>query len=233
MDSNQPTVMTQPSAPAPAPIPPRESRGGHGKLIIIVLSVSLGLLVILAGWLYFSYRNQKENVDEITVSAVEKAKANQAEELEADFAEREKNPFRKYESDDILGSIVVEFPKTWNLMVAEDENSSVQIDATFHPGKIDISSEDNNYALRMQLVDELYTQTVSEYEGNVEEGLLKSKSITVSGASGLIFNGLFPDEKVGRAVVLPVRDSTLILRTDSDSFLEDFHKVIEKLTFSP
>ncbi len=67
---------------------------------------------------YNDFVDQRDNNQPKIEAAVETATLEQKNELEAEFTEREKEPFKTITSPSEFGSIRLTFPKTWSSYIA-------------------------------------------------------------------------------------------------------------------
>ncbi len=70
------------------------------------------------------------------------------------------------------------------------------------------------------------------YETRVKRGDLKTEAFTADGVDGTRLNGEFTNEIRGSAVLFKIRDKTLTIRTDADTFKADFDKLIQTIEFN-
>jgi len=199
---------------------------------VVVLLLALGFGVFSA-WAYSSYNDQKSNVDAIVATEVVAAEKTQEEVLRAEFAEEQKNPYKTYTSPAALGSIKIVYPKSWSAYVQVKETGTVKLEGYFHPDYVPSTDSDVLYATRVSLSRSDYAKELDSYQRKVEKGELRAKSITISGAKGTRLDGLIERDVNGAVVLLPLRDKTLIISTESTDYMADFNRIISNLTYSP
>jgi len=199
-------------------------------VIVTLLTIGFGVFSI---WAFTNYNEQKDNVDIIVASAITEAQKQQETELRAEFAEEQKSPNKTYISPQALGSVKIVYPKSWSAYVKEQETSSVKLDGYFHPNFVPDSSSDTLFALRIETSSNSYTRELDTYQRDVEDGTLKAKSITISGTKGTRLDGEIDNDVQGAMILLPLRDRTLKVWTESTNFMGDFNNVVSKLTYSP
>lgn len=205
---------------------------------LLVSSIILGLLtVVFAGfsfWAFTNYVDQKDNVDAKIETAVTAAKKEQSVADEKLYLEREKQPFVQFTGPDDLGHVTFSYPKTWSMYVAKNGSTGDGYEAYLNPLSVPAVTNEQAYAARVVVSNETYEESLSDFENAVKKGELKSAPITVNGFSGIRLDGKFSKTRSGSAVVFKVRDKTLIISTDSESFKNDFDSVIIKsLDFNP
>ncbi len=218
---------------SPAPVAPIKPKGR----VSLVLAILFGLLTAALGgfsiWLWMQYSDQKNNVDTISATRVAEATKVQAEKLEADFAEREKQPNYQFTGPDDFGRLVFMYPKTWSLHV---NRSGMPYSAYLNPGGVPPISTDTRYALRMSIEAQSYENVVKKYDAQIKKGEIKTETITLGTADnsvlGTRFNGNLSKNIVGSAVVFKIRDKTVILQTDAQIFIPDFNTILKTVTFN-
>src|SRR3990172_3609611 len=112
----------------------KDQSGGAASVLVIVLLL-VGLVAAAGfGWWAFGQRpDYKNNFDKKAAEEVAKAKAEQKTQLEKEFAEREKSPYKTFKGSATYGSVTFNYPKTWSGYVEED-NTSSPINGYFFPG---------------------------------------------------------------------------------------------------
>jgi len=205
---------------------------------LLISSVLLGLLAVgLAGfsvWAFMNYQDQKNNTDSKIQAAVTDAKKVQAEDLEKQFLEREKQPYEKFTGPDDLGHVSFDYPKTWSVYVAKNGASGDAYEVYMNPDVVPTVANDQPYATRVIVDDREYDAVLASYQTLVKKGDLKSTPITTNGFTGVRLDGAFSKQRQGSSVIFKVRDKTLIVSSDATSFKADFDNVILKsLDFNP
>lgn len=217
----------------------RPSLNDHGEAnLLVVMIIVLCLVVAGLGGLSLYYYSRMHTavttVEEQKQEAAGIAKEEQKKQDEADFIEREKEPYRLYEAPAVLGPVRVEFPKTWNVYAAEDEKASLQLDVFMYPGVVRAEkSTTDAYAFRLQLSRRLYPDTVAQYQKQVDKAVLNAQAVEISGIKGIRYNGQFKDNANGSIILLPIRDKTLLVWTESQVYIADFNQILTKVVFSP
>lgn len=206
--------------------------------VAFVTSIILGFFTVIFGtvmiWALVSYNDQKNNVDSKIDLAVSEAQKAQKDKDTEEFAEREKEPYKKFIGPDDLGRVTFNYPKTWSAFVENNGQNGAVYQAFLHPNVVPPVIKGQKFALRMTIDPKSYEQVLEKYEKLIEKGNLRSSTIQVSGYNGNRLDGNFDDETKGSAVVFKVRDKTLILQTDSEQFVPDFDSIVLKsLTFQP
>jgi hypothetical protein len=210
-------------------------KGSASSALLIALTVLVLVGFATVAGIYFSrYTVLQREFDSELAEQLEDVKAEQKRADEAEFAERQKEPFRSYSPPDIFGQIEIKFPKSWSLYTKEDEQGSAGIDMTAHPEIVkDNKSAQSPYALRMRLERKLYSEHVTTYDSKVSSGKLKASPVKVSGITGLKLVGDIDEKTKGVLVILPLRDKTVSLWTESDKYTADFEKILERSNINP
>lgn len=205
--------------------------------LLIPLVVVVVLFVGSAGatiYFYGKYKDASTNLDGQINAAVAEANAELTTQLEADFAERAKDPNEVYKAPAELGSVAVTYPKTWSSHVIEKTGSGTVLNGYFHRGTVPDTRGDNKFALRLELVGKAYADEVEAYDKDVEDGTLKARAVTINGVKGVRFDGAIEKDISGAIVLLPLRDRTLKVWTENSDFLKDYNEIIlPQLTFTP
>jgi len=219
-----------PQAPTQFPQSPR-----HGHTLLI-LSVALGLLlvgvIIFAIWAFMNYNEQKTDVDGKVSVAVADAKKTQADDLEAKFAARDKEPNREFVGPEDYGRLTFNYPKTWSVYVAKDVSEGGNYEAYLNPVSVPAVSDAQQYSLRVKIEQTDYDKVISSYSSLVKKGDLKSSAVNANGSAGTRLDGNFSKNIRGSAVVFKLRDKTITLRTDADTFKTDFDALITTIKFN-
>lgn len=210
-----------------------------GTLISLIVSVVFLLGAIGFGaWAFTSRQDYKNNSDQKAAKAAdERQKATEAADA-AKFAEEAKKPLKTYKAPDQFGAIAVAYPKTWSAYVVEGDSSQQPVDDYFHPEAVpDANNNDNTYALRVQVLDRAYDKVVESYASDVTAKRLAASPYTlpkVASVVGTRFDGEVERGKQGSLIVLPIRNMTLKIWTESPSYLADFNNnILPNLSFAP
>lgn len=204
-----------------------------GSLLAII---GLGVVVLATGglaiWAYLSYSEQKTNVDGKVSLAVAEAKKEQSDIDEEKFAQREKEPNRQFAGPDDYGRLVFDYPKTWSVYVARDVSRGGTYEAYLNPITVPPVNATQQYSLRVTIEEKDYDQVVKTYEALVKKGDLRTSATSANGNNGTRLDGSFSKDIRGSAVIYKVRDKTITLRTDADTFKPDFENVIKTINFN-
>lgn len=216
-------------------------QGGYvsGVLIaLIAVSVLLAGALGFGGWAFVSRQDYKNNSDQKVEAAADQRQAETEAADAVKYAEEAKNPLETHKGPDQFGSIIVQYPKTWSGYVQETGEGGTPVDNYFHPKVVgDIDNKDNSFALRIQVVDKTYDNVLKSYQGDVDKKRLKASPFAlpkVKDVVGTRLTGEIERKKQGSLVILPLRNMTLVVWTESPNYLTDFNKIIlPNLVFSP
>lgn len=210
-------------------------RGSAKSWMIATISLII-TTVLFAGlgvWALVGYIDQKDNVDTKIADAVNAATKKQADNDAAKFAASEKLPNRTFYGPDDYGRVSFSYPKTWSVYVDDDATSGGDFSAYLNPISVPPTGDsDQLFALRVSIEDQDYDKVVSGYESMIKKGDLKSSAITVNNEKGTRIDGKFSDDLRGAAVIFKIRDKTLTIRTDANTFLTDFNALVQTIKFN-
>lgn len=210
-----------------------EQGGISGVLLsIILLSIAVTGLGALSVWAYMNYNEQKTNVDGKIALAVATAEKEQAEKDEAKFLEREKEPNRQFVGPDDYGRLTFSYPKTWSVYVARDVAKGGSYQAYLNPVTVPPVSDKQQFALRVMIDERDYDAVLKSYQPRVTTGKLKTSAVSANGHDGTRIEGAFTEDIRGSAVIYKIRDKTITIRTDADTFKPDFEQLITTIDFN-
>ncbi|MET0980167.1 MAG: hypothetical protein ABWX90_02845 [Candidatus Saccharimonadales bacterium] len=210
-----------------------EAGAVSGSLIAIIL---LSILFLVAGsvaiWAYMNYSEQKTNVDsKIKLAEAIATKAQSDKDLTY-FNEQEKLPNRLFVGPDDYGRLIFDYPKTWSVYVAKDVTEGGSYLAYLNPVTVPPVSDEQQFSLRVTIEQNDYDKVLKTYDNLVKKGDLRSSGFTANGNAGIRFDGNFTKNIRGSAVILKVRDKTVTVRTDADTFKPDFENIIKTINFN-
>lgn len=212
----------------------KHETGGVSLLLVAVIvlgitTVAFGVLAIVS---YTQYNAKNTDVNGQIKIAVVEAQKTQQEADEKKFADREKEPNRDFVGPDDYGRVSFKYPKTWSVYVATDPTKGGKYEAYLHPVTVPKVSETEQFALRVTIEERDYDQILEGYKSKVNSGDLSSAATTSQGIDGTRLDGNFSQNIRGSAVVYKIRDKTLIIRTDANTFKPDFDALIKTITFN-
>jgi hypothetical protein len=237
----QPTVA--PSGGTPNfKLPKSGMPWGWISATIISILLLIGIAVF-AFWAFGQRQDYKNNFDKKAAAVAENAKKEQSAVDDRRFAEELKNPLKSYVGPESYGSVSVQYPKTWSGYVTTGSSSSgsTVLDAYFNPDvvpNINASSGTRSaVALRVQVVNQPYNQVVSSNKSYIDSGKLSATPYALPKMPeqiGMKLTGTLSEKLNGTQIIIPLRDKTLLISTDTDQFLADFNNyILPNLTFVP
>lgn len=215
----------------------------RGGINVLLLPLLLAILLLFGAigfgyWAFTGRQDYKNNTDQKIAVAVQAANQQLTTKLNAQFAQAGKSPYNTYSGPQAFGSLVIKYPRTWSAYVAEQDQGSTPIDAYFYPGTVpDITNDTNTFALRVQVMQQSFSDTLQQYQSEVQAGQATVKPYFLPNVPRIVgdyVKGQVQSNKEGEMVLLPLRDQTLAIWTESTAFENDFNNIILKnFTFSP
>ena len=205
-------------------------------ILIIVISLVAVTFIGLFVWTLVRYNDASTDLNKKISDAVAIAEERQALELEKEFSEREKDPYRTFSGPADYGELTFEYPKTWSVYIESDAAKGGDFNAYFNPLEVNPISDTTVNSLRLTIKNVSFDDVVEDYRRALEsrDSNLKMDSITIYNETAANrYSGTIPrTEFNGYVVIFKIRDKTAILRTDSVLFEEDFNRIIETITFN-
>ncbi|HSW99020.1 MAG TPA: hypothetical protein VLF71_04225 [Candidatus Saccharimonadales bacterium] len=209
------------------------------NMLLIPLIVAVVLLIAAASfgaWAFSSRSDYKNHSDaKAAVAAAAAVKAAQQSDAQR-YAEEAKNPLKRFVGPSQFGSVAVMYPKTWSGYVIT--NQSTPLSAYFQPDVVpDVQAQDGAYALRVQVVSQTYANQLQSYSS-----LVSNKKVTltpysfpkVPGVVGSRIDGQISINNQGTIIVVPLRNLSLVVSTESQTFEPDFNNtILPNFTFAP
>ncbi|MBR6964722.1 hypothetical protein IKH83_00150 [Candidatus Saccharibacteria bacterium] len=205
------------------------------KFIIAIVATSVALLIFAVLFLttLMKYNDAKSDLDEKIDIAVAKAKDEQAEALEAEFAEREKTPYKDFSGPEDYGSLNFKYPKTWSVYIPQDASTGGDFEAYFTPGEVQAISNENVNSLRLRIVNRNSESVKADYQRSVGADGLSPEEISIANTNATHYSGKIPGtEFIGHIVIFKIRDKTAIFQTDSELFADDFGEILDTVSFN-
>lgn len=204
--------------------------------IWMIGAISFGVLFAVASglavWSFISYTTEKSEIDSKVSTAVADAEKAQADADEIKFTERDKQPNRGFVGPDDYGRVTFDYPKTWSVFINKDVTNGGTYEAYLNPITVPPISATQQFALRVLIEEKDYDKVVPTYDSLVKKGDLISSSVTADGVSGTRLDGSFTKDIRGSAVIFKIRDKTLTIRTDANTFTADFNALIATIKFN-
>jgi hypothetical protein len=207
--------------------------------LILPLIVSVALLVGALGFGYWSYagrQDYKDNVDKKIAEAVAETTTKISAEKDAEYTEKEKSPYQTYQGPVTYGSAVITYPKSWSAYVDESGGGGTVVSGYFHPGYVPATDSDTSFAFRFEIVNSAYDSVLKSFDSSIKSGRLKASAYRapkVESVLGSRLEGTISSNEQGILVLLPLRDKTIKLWTESDQFASDFTTILDSFTFVP
>ena len=173
---------------------------------------------------------QKKAKGEVAKKQTETVKDNE-------FAEASKSPVKVYQASSTFGSVSFEYPKTYSAYVI-DKGSSSTVDGYFHPNVVPyIDDTAVSFGLRFKVVSESYASVLKSFDTYIKGGKTKVsafRAAKVQQTLGTRVDGQLTSRKQGSMIILPLRDKTIEIWTESNDYLADFNKyVVPSISFVP
>ena len=210
----------------------------NGSSLPLVIGLVLALL-LAAGLGYWGYTNMnqatqyKQNADAQAAAAAAAATKSTTksvtDKLNAQFQQQYKQPFTRFTSPSVFGTVSFQYPKTWSQFVYSNQN---QFQAYFYPIAVPpTQNQSQPFALRVNILPQPYSQILQQYQGQVQNGALTTHTLNtgINGAAkGVILQGQFSQNINGYGAIFPVLNGnyTLEMFTDKSDFYADFNNTI-------
>ena len=105
-------------------------------------------------------------------------------------------------------------------------------EAYFNPGVVPMIDNKQQDALHVTIEEKDYDKVVDSYKQPVSKGELKSSSVKFAEQNGTRLDGSFTKDIRGQAVIFKIRDKTVTVRSDAETFKEDFEALIKTIEFN-
>lgn len=215
------------------------AKSEQGTLNVLLIPLVMALIFFFGAlgfgvWAFAERNNYKHNTDRIVDKEVAVAVERTKTEKDNEFLEREKNPLREYKGPTTLGSFSMKYPKTWSAYSSDENGGGASI--IFHPLVIP-ANDQAAYALRVEVIDGNYDQEAGRYDSDAKNGKVRVypyRLPKLPEVLGVRIDGELNDGKRGSVVLLPLRDKTLMISTESETYLKDFESIIlANFSFQP
>lgn len=221
--------------------------GDRGEMNILLIPLILVVLLLLsisyfAYWSYSNMTDYRDNTNQKIVAAVKVADQQLTTQLNSQFAQEEKSPYKVYSGPSTFGSLHITYPKTWSAYVSVDGQSDPMVDGYFYPDVVPSTGQSGsgnttNFALRVQVTQSSYSDILQNYQSQVQGGTVSVKPYSlpkVPSVIGVQVTGQIQSQKAGTLIILPLRNQTLEIWTEGSQFQQDFtNTILPNLTFSP
>lgn len=231
-----------PSAPGTMPLRQTNSvayaapdvKKSHTWIWIILLFVTLVLAVtfgVLFAWKYTEWEALNMDLEGQVDAALTLAIAENTAQLEEEFLEREKYPYKTFAGPTDYGSLSFEYPKTWSVYISKDASNGGDFEAYMNPLEVQPVSSTSINALRVIIRDQAFDTVVRTYDGLVRSGKLDLSVRVVGNATANLYVGELPNGIRGMLVAFKLRDKTVLLQTDAELFSNEFYTLLDTVTF--
>ena len=116
------------------------------------------------------------------------------------------------------------------LSAAAGTGGATPVDLYAHPDIVpSVTAQDSSFALRVQVMAQPYDATVKQYATQQKQGTVTVKPYELpnnKGTVGVRVDGQITQTKQGSVVMLPLRDKTLKIWTESNDFRKQFDEII-------
>lgn len=207
-------------------------------IAIIIVSLIAVTFIGLFIWMSLQYNEVQTDVQGQIDMAVAEAKDKQAAEMEADFAEREKFPYKTFSGPADYGQLTFNYPKTWSVYIADAANKGGDFNAYFNPNQVEAVGKDTINALRVTILNKSFEDVTADYQKKMEQkdSGLTMESVTFGKSNDITGNrytGTIPGTDLnGYIVIFKIRDKTAVLQTDSVLFKADFDELLKTVQFN-
>lgn len=207
-------------------------------IIAVVTSVLFVLSLVIAIVFYMGKSDLQKNIDTKVQAGVEVEAKKIEIAMEGQFAEKEKSPTKSFAGPSTIGSVTFNYPKTFSAYVEESQSGSTRLNGFFHPNIVPKDDPKVLFALRVQVVSTAYEAELKSFANAISSGKAKSKPFTAAAVPdvlGIRIDGeIASGGKQGSLILLPVRDKTLRIWTESAESVPDFDTyVVPSITFVP
>lgn len=217
--------LTSKDTPAP------KEKKSHNTIIETILLILVSIVAVIFVWLYIQkyieWDTISTDVEGRIDAAVAMAVAENTTKMEAEFAEREKYPYKDFVGPADYGSVSFQYPQTWSVYIARDAINGGDFEAYFNPVEVEPVGPQTINALRFTIKDTAFDTVTRNYEGYIKNGKLTLETRSVGGVLANLYTGELPNGIHGAMVMLRVRDKTVMLQTDAEIFISEFYKLLE------
>lgn len=242
------------SAPAPSspmmggPVPTANlapvaaQKTGSKTTIFMVLAIVGGLIAVtfigLFIWMYAQWSEAQTDVDSKINTAVATAVNEKTAELEDQFTEREKLPYRTFTGPADYGELSLQYPKTWSVYEAKSATNGGDFEAYFNPDRVYVVATGTINSLRVIIKDQAYDTFISQYDDQVKNGKMTVTVRPVGGENANIYTGEIPGSGSsasalqGIVAVFKIRDKSAVIQTDAMIFSDDYYKILDSVQFN-
>jgi hypothetical protein len=218
-----------------------DQRGAISLLSIFSTLITLFFIVAVCMTVVF-YRGEnkyKNDSNQLIASAVTAAKQKQQSTDQSVFATESLQPLQPFVGPEAYGTVTMYYPKTYSAYIAVNSSNSSPINGYFEPGYVpDTTNLANAFALRLQVDAQTYDQVLTQFTSIAQQGLVTITAYSlpkVPSVVGVKITGhIETNVKSGTMIILPLRNTTLLVWTEAPQYESNFNTLIlPNLSFSP
>lgn len=225
----------------PQPQSASQMKKQHASLGWTIATVVLSVLLLGAGgfaaWAFMERGKYKNDTDAIVAKEVALAEQRVSTAKDAEFVEAEKKPTKAYKGPSTFGSVELEYPKTWSAFITESGQGNTPIDGYLHPNFVPGTQSGTQFALRIEVVQRTYDDVLKQFDSKVRQGKVSVspfRAELVPDVLGARVEGEINQGQKNLMVLFPIRDKTLKISTETETFFKDFNEIVLKtLKFVP
>jgi hypothetical protein len=219
------------------------SLGERGAMNVLAIPFIMLVLFFFGAlgfglWAFSERGPYKEDSDQIVAEAVEEnTKTVQAADAKQ-YAEEAKKPYDVYIGPAPFGNVTINYPKTWSSYVIENERGGNPLNGYFQPGTVpNVTDIDKTFALRMELVQTSYDTVLNQFKAQITKGDVTVAPYTLAKVPSVVgsrIEGQITPRKQGTMIILPLRNMTLKIWTESNDFKADLDThILPNFSFVP
>ena len=217
-----------------------KQQGGITVAAIIAVTMSLLFIgaLIFGFWAFAGKQDFQNNTNQKIDAAVEVAKKQTETAKDNEFAEALKSPVKTYQGPQTFGTVSFDFPKNYSAYVIEKDSENDPIDGYFHPNVVPSTTDQSvSFGLRFKIVSDTYSNVLMTFDSTIKSGkttIAPFRAVKVPQTLGSRIDGALSTQKQGTMIILPLRDKTIEIWTESADYKSDFNKyVIPSISFIP
>lgn len=208
---------------------------GAANILLVPLIISIVCFFGVLGfgaWAFYERNDYKNNADQKISAAVEVANEKLSTQKDNEFLEKEKFPLSEYQGPAQFGSIKISYPKTWSAYISNGDSAEY----IFNP-KLVSAERESPRALKITVENTSYNEAITKYERQVKDGALQAVAYSlpkVPSVVGIKVDGEVSDGNIESVVILPLRDKTITITSQTPDRFKDFNDIIlANVTFVP
>jgi hypothetical protein len=191
-------------------------------------------------WAYSQREDYRTHTEQKIAVAVQAAREEISISKDKEHAEADKQPLKIYIGPEQFGSVRISYPKTWSGYVSDSGTGNQSLDGYFQPNVVpNITDQTSTFALRVQVINQAYSTVVTQLNAAVVTKQMTASPYAfprVPSVVGIRYEGAINQSRkiTGSMIVVPLRDKTLQIWTESPIYSTDFNtNILPNVTFSP